>query len=180
MTTPIVVNFFGAPSTGKSFNAMSLTILLKQLGYKAEYVAEYAKDLVSEGSEHKLKYQVYVFAKQLKRLEVLVDKGLDFIVTDSPILLSSMYGEYYKTSLPSFTPLVLDHYQLFNNFNILLSSTLKYDEALRVQSQEEAVVIQKRIESFLDGNSISYVNFENSKSNNYNSIIETLTTLVKG
>ena len=80
MTT--IVNLLGSSGSSKSTTAMGLTYKLRLLGHKVEYVPEYAKDLIYEESEHKLKHQLYVFSKQLKRLDVLLGKGLDYVVTD--------------------------------------------------------------------------------------------------
>ena len=66
-----IINLFGASGSGKSTTAMGLTYFLRLGGHKVEYVNEYAKDLVYEESTHKLKHQLYVFAKQLKKQDVL-------------------------------------------------------------------------------------------------------------
>lgn len=134
----IVVNLFGSAGSGKSTSAMGLAYLLKLQGYKVEYVSEYAKDLVNEGSFHKLKHQLYVFSKQLKRMAVLKDIGLDFIITDSPLLLSSFYGEKYNTSGPLLKEMVLEYHHSFSNFNIFLERVVDYDPKLRLQTQEES------------------------------------------
>ena len=79
---PKVINLFGSSGSGKSTTALGLTYMLRLKGYKAEYVSEYAKDLVAEESTHKLRHQLYVFAKQLKRVDVLLNKDIDYIITD--------------------------------------------------------------------------------------------------
>lgn len=158
-----IINFLGAPSAGKSFNAMSLTCALKSKGFKAEYVSEYAKDLVNENSTHKLKHQIYVFAKQLKRLEVLMDKDLDYIITDSPLILSSFYGTYYKNSSAIFEQLVLESFNQYSNINFFLTRTLEYDAKLRVQTEEESIKVHETLTSYLEAKNIQYTSLYNDK-----------------
>lgn len=146
----IVINLFGSAGSGKSTTAMGLTYFLRLKGYKVEYVNEYAKDLVNEGSLHKLKHQLYVFSKQLKRMEVLADKGLDFIVTDSPLILSYFYGEKYGTSGPFLKEVVTSYHNSFKNFNIFLKRVVSYDPLLRVQTEEESNEDSKQLHSFLE------------------------------
>lgn len=168
-----VINLFGAPSAGKSYNAMALTCALKAKGYKAEYVSEYAKDLVNENSTHKLKHQIYVFAKQLKRLEVLLDKELDFIITDSPLLLGSFYGGYYKVVSNTFHQLVLESFNNYNNINFFLTRTLPYDSKLRVQSEDESLEVHSSLIEFLNEKEISYTSLHNDE-NTINKILDLL------
>jgi tRNA uridine 5-carbamoylmethylation protein Kti12 len=64
-----VINLFGGPSTGKSTTAAYLFYYLKNKNLNIEYVREYAKDVVYEGSYHKLQNQIYITAKQYKRMK---------------------------------------------------------------------------------------------------------------
>ena len=133
-----LINLYGAAGAGKSTTAMGITHYLKLKGYRVEYVSEYAKDLVNEGSEHKLKHQLYVFAKQLKKLSVLMDKGLDYVVTDSPLLLSYFYGNKYGTVKPYFKDMVLSHINDYETLNIFINRDIEYDNKLRIQSSTES------------------------------------------
>lgn len=45
---PIVINGYGGPGAGKSTACLEITAALKKEGYNAEYVQEYAKELVYE------------------------------------------------------------------------------------------------------------------------------------
>lgn len=133
-----IINLFGASGSGKSTTAMGLTYFLRLGGYKVEYVNEYAKDLVYEESTHKLKHQLYVFAKQLKKQDVLLNKDLDYIVTDSPILLSYFYGEKYNTNLVGFKELVMTSFTAQNNINFFLKRNVPFDPNLRLQDEAES------------------------------------------
>ena len=59
--SPKVINLFGSSCSGKSTTALGLTYHLRLLGYKAEYVSEYAKQLVMSGCQNLLAYQEHVF-----------------------------------------------------------------------------------------------------------------------
>lgn len=150
MKSPKVINLFGSSGSGKSTTALGLTYHLRLLGYKAEYVSEYAKDLVAEESEHKLKHQLYVFAKQLKRVDVLLNKELDYIITDSPTLLSYFYGEKFQVNLEGFKELVISSFKSTSQINIFLKRTLPFDETLRLQTQDESDQDSKDIQSMLN------------------------------
>lgn len=134
----VLINIYGSAGAGKSTTAIGLTHFLKLKGFKLEYVSEYAKDLVNEGSEHKLKYQLYVFAKQLKRLQVVMDKGLDYVVTDSPLVLSYFYGLKYKTIKPYFSDIIKTHVDDYKSYNLFIKRDIKYDNKLRVQTETES------------------------------------------
>ena len=172
----VIVNLYGAAGSGKSTTALGLCYFLKIQGYKVEYVSEYAKDLVNEGSFHKLKHQLYVFSKQLKRMEVLVDKDLDFIVTDSPLILSSFYGHKYNTSGFLLDELVVAYHKSFNNFNVFLKRDFDYDANLRVQSEEESTEDSVVLFKFLASLPLKLDMYLHSKEKRVESILEKLLT----
>lgn len=156
---PKVINLFGSSGSGKSTTALGLTYHLRLLGYKAEYVSEYAKDLVVEESEHKLKHQLYVFAKQLKRVDVLLDKDLDYIITDSPTLLSYFYGEKFQVNLEGFKELVISSFKSTPQINVFLRRTLPFDETLRLQTSEESDNDSEVLERILNELNVPYTTF---------------------
>lgn len=90
----IKINFYGGPGSGKSTVAALLFSEIKVLQYRAELVREYAKDLVYQGLDLRKSdknLQLIIFAEQLKR-EVLVQKHVDFIISDSPLFLNAYYS----------------------------------------------------------------------------------------
>lgn len=84
-----VVNLFAGPGAGKSTTAFGLIHLLKAEGVSAEFVHEWIKHPVWQGRNDMPQY--YVWAKQQKLLDGLYGK-VEVIVTDSPTLLSLVYG----------------------------------------------------------------------------------------
>lgn len=101
----IVVNLCGAPGAGKSTGAAYIFSKLKMAGINAELVTEFAKDKVWEGSQAVFENQLYMLAKQYFRITRCENK-VDVIVTDSPILLSLIYGQNNKKLGKPFNSLV--------------------------------------------------------------------------
>lgn len=149
----IVVNFFGAPGSGKSTAALSLAGLLKRSQVNAEYVPEFAKDQVWGGSVHMLKMQNWIFANQELRLRSLVGHA-DVVTTDSPLPLSFYYApaEYPE----AFGELCLHFFSQYENINFYLDRTHSYSPIGRIQTESEALEMGKTMKDFLDKHGISY------------------------
>jgi hypothetical protein len=141
----LVVNLYGGPGTGKSTVAAGTFEALKWQGINCELVTEYAKDKVWEGSHNILSYQIYIFGKQLFRIQRLLGK-VDVIVTDAPILLSLVYG--YNQS-EEFKNLVLREYSNLYSFDVFLERQKSYNPAGRVQNEDDAKLLDVDIREML-------------------------------
>lgn len=149
----LILNFFGGPSSGKSTLAAGVFYKLKTNMYNVELVTEFAKDLVWEKRNSALKCQPYVFGQQLHKIERIVGQT-DIIVTDSPILLSTIYAQNYPVS---FLNSVVDIFQTFNNLNYFIErGENTYDPVGRNESLEQAANIDEKIKMFLNANNVSY------------------------
>ena len=146
MDKPIAVNFYAGPGTGKSGQAGILFGNLKKWRYSVEYVQEYAKDLVWQESLKVLANQLYVFGKQYHRMNRL-DKKVDVIVTDSPLLQNLAYAGHMS---PTYFNLVEEVVNDYYNINIVLRRGQSYDEAGRTQSLEQAKGLDEQIDSLID------------------------------
>jgi energy-coupling factor transporter ATP-binding protein EcfA2 len=141
-----IINLFGGPGSGKSTTAYTLAGMMKAAHMNIELVTEYAKDLVWTERHKCIKCQPLIFGKQLHRVERLIGK-VDYIITDSPILLSIIYNSSYP---PSFNQMVLDIFGSMNNFNFFLRRGERpYNEIGRCQNREQAVEIDNEIFKFL-------------------------------
>jgi hypothetical protein len=87
----LFVCLFGGPGIGKSTRAASLFARLKRAGVEAEYVTEYAKELVWNGQIDALENQLTVLGEQWRRLSEL-DGKVEVVINDSPPLLCSIYA----------------------------------------------------------------------------------------
>ena len=140
----IVVNLYGGPGCGKSTTATGVFSKLKLAGINAEYVSEFAKDLTWEKRQNTMENQLYIFAKQQHRLWRLKN-SVDIIITDSPLLLSLVYGYSSKC----FKDLVLETNNQFDNINIFIDRVKMYNPSGRNQTKEEAVLIDNKIMDML-------------------------------
>lgn len=142
---PIVINLFAGPGCGKSTTAAMLFSKLKLMEINCELVNEYAKSLTWEKATHKLQNQIYVFSKQHHRMWRVKD-DVDIIITDSPLLLSCIYGKdwdhYFKN-------LVFSEHSKYNNINVVLNRVKKYNKTGRNQTLDEAKLIDSQVKNLL-------------------------------
>lgn len=143
-----VINLIGGPGCGKSTTAAGLFYELKKKGYSVELVTEYAKTRVWEDALKTLKDQIYVFGKQHHSQWKLEGK-VDYIVTDSSLLFSIIYGGDQVTE--AFESLVIEDFKRFNNVCIFLERAgIDYERNGRLETSQEAEEIDKRILRLVD------------------------------
>lgn len=144
-----VISLYGGPGTGKSTTAAGVFSKLKLLGINCEYVQEYAKDKAWEfgntlnGTPKVFRAQEYIFAKQHFRMRRCAE-DVDLIVTDCPLLLSLIYMPE-DFDLPSLRSVILDAYNLYDNFNVFLSRVKGYNPKGRFQSEDKARELDEKI-----------------------------------
>jgi hypothetical protein len=171
-----VINLFGGPGAGKSTTATGLFHVMKSHGDKVELVTEFAKELVYDMRSNAINCQPYVFGEQLYRVERLINK-CDYIITDSPILLSIIYNKLNTKPYDKFEEFILSTYCRFDNINILLDRGSKdFQQYGRNQNINEAKEIDNNIQLMLDKYGITYIDFKYNKSN-IDSLIELRKTI---
>jgi len=141
----LVVNLYGGPGCGKSTTMAQVFAELKWAGVNCEMAPEFAKEKVWEGSLPVLANQVYIFAKQYHRIHRLLNK-VDVIITDSPLLLSLIYG---KDISPEFRQFVLAENDKLRPMNFLLCREKHYNPAGRLQTELEARDIDNVVSQLL-------------------------------
>lgn len=150
-----VVNLFGGPGTGKSTTAAGLFHLMKLQSMEVELVTEYAKDLVWSERNTMFTEQDYIFAKQNHRLRRLRGK-VDWVVTDSPIILGHFYMPDDFPGKEPFSQFVNEMYDSYDNINIFLTREKAYNPNGRNQTEDEAIELDSRIKIYLATNNISF------------------------
>ena len=148
----LIVSLFAGPGTGKSTTMAGVFSGLKLKDVNCEMVPEYAKGKVWEQSHGILNNQIYLFAKQYHSIERVRGK-VDVIITDSPILLGLIYD---NTGIPEFKQLVQAVNKRYRTMNFFLKRNKKYNPAGRLQTEEEAKELDKKIKAMLDENKIKY------------------------
>ena len=161
MTT--VINLFGPSGTGKSTTALGLAYELILKGYKVEVVTEWIKEKIFANDLSVVKDQLYIFAKQRRKQFILQDKGLDFIVTDSPLLLSGFYGIKYNTTDKLMETVIFNEFHKFSNLNFLLKRTIPFDPTFRLESQQQSDTDYVNMQNFLEANSVEYLDIDESE-----------------
>lgn len=154
---PIVINAFGGPGSGKSASCMDICQQLKKQGYNAEYVQEYAKELVYDENREMLdgtpEHQFEVLKEQLRRVDRLYG-SVDFIVTDSPTLLN---GVYNKELTPEYDSMVTALYNDFENCTYFVERDASvYQQEGRIQNVEESQKIDQDVKQLLKDKDIYY------------------------
>jgi predicted GTPase len=137
---------YGAPSSGKSSLAALVFGLLKLKNCNTELIREYAKDLVWAGQDMKtagVDVELDIFVNQHKR-EKLVKGKVDYMVTDSPLLLNAFYShnEYAKK--------VAEASLGENDFHFWLTKAADHHEnSGRSHALEESLIVDRQMRKFL-------------------------------
>lgn len=143
-----IINLYGGPGIGKSTTAAGLFYEMKKKRLEVELVTEYAKDMVWEGRHNILEDQIYVFAKQHRRIARLKNHGLDWVITDSPICLGLVYVKE-NTLSNNFSNLVMEVYNSYENYNFLLQRNVKYNPIGRNQDESTAKEFDIKVSNLL-------------------------------
>jgi nicotinamide riboside kinase len=158
-----VINLFGGASSGKSTCAFGLCHQLKLRGINVEYVNEYIKTWAYKDHKPNEYDQVYIFGKQAKKEYDLYGK-VDYIVSDSPLLLSAIYEEVIQGE-SVVKPSVFNHIQRaksngieFHNF--YLKRCKGFNPVGRWGSEDEARQMDKYIQNFLTTHDVDYTFIE--------------------
>ena len=154
----LVVNAYAGPGAGKTTACLATVAELKKKGYVAEYVPEYAKELVYDHPElldGSKEHQLHILEEQLKRLDRFMGK-VDIIVTDASILLNPVY---MKEQDPEYAKAISSLYKQYENFNFFVHRGEEFIQEGRMENREESIQKDQQIRDILDENDIFYGNF---------------------
>lgn len=163
---PIVINGYGGPGAGKSTACMEITAALKKEGYNAEYVQEYAKELVYEKDMEMLdgspEHQYEILKEQTRRMDRLYDQ-VDFIVTDSPVMLNTIYN---KQLTPEYESLVNELQEEYINYSFFMERDVSnFEEEGRIHNLTESIEKDNEIKDMLQRNEIKYKTYNHENVN---------------
>lgn len=142
---PVKINLYGGPSSGKSTLSAQIYARLKLMGKRVELVREYAKELVYEGKDMKKLTEaerLIILAEQFRR-ESLLDKNVDFLITDSPMLLTAYFHPYDYAK-----EIVLRNVKN-KEIHIWVERPEHFEEVDRSHNKKESLEIDKKMKAFL-------------------------------
>jgi nicotinamide riboside kinase len=143
-----VINLIGGSGLGKSTTAAGLFAEMKLRGYHVELVTEYVKKWAWQGKKIDPLDQPLIFGKQAQAESMLYGKA-DWVVTDSPLLLSALYEEFYngksiiKPSVLNFLEAAAEKGVKHHNF--FLTRNKPFDTRGRYETEETA----KKVDEFM-------------------------------
>lgn len=163
---PIVINGYGGPGAGKSTACLEITAALKKEGYNAEYVQEYVKELVYEKDMEMLdgspEHQYEILKEQTRRMDRLYDQ-VDFIVTDSPVMLNTIYN---KQLTPEYESLVNELQGEYINYSFFMERDVSnFEEEGRIHNLTESIEKDNEIKDMLQKNEIKYKTYNHENVN---------------
>jgi hypothetical protein len=159
-----IINLFAGPGAGKSSIASGLVYKLKKNHISCDNPYEFPKLLAWDENYSAIQDQLYVIANQHRGIVKSYGK-VDYIILDSPILLSLVYktaykGDTYPSKLygHSFDRMILDIHNQYDNINIFLkrSNDLGYNEKERYQTYNESIELDNKIKNILYTHNITY------------------------
>ncbi len=159
-----IICLYGGPGAGKSTTAAGLFYRLKLLGYNSELNREVIKNWVWEKRPIYDGDQTTFFAEQSRLERLFIMNSLDFVVTDSPLILTHFYGlkgdwleQKYNTS-----EILLRHHHEFckaygyKTEHFLLQRTKSYNPSGRVHTETEANLFDLEIAELLTQKNILF------------------------
>lgn len=161
-----IINLFGGPGVGKSSIASGLTYELKKNHITCDNPYEFPKLLAWDENYSAISDQLYIVANQHRGIVKSYGK-VDYIILDSPILLSLIYKDYYNSQKESdypsklykenFDKMILDIHNGYENINVLLKrSEGNHNEKERYHNLEQSKELDGIIENSLMLNRIDF------------------------
>lgn len=178
MKKTIVINILGGPGVGKTTIASDLFATLKKMNKDVEIVSEFAKELVWEKRNEAFNDRLYMHAEQNHRL-MMMNGNLDYIITDSPLILTSIYNRFYLENVhtPDYNDMidevVIETWNLYNNVTFLINRDVNYDTNGRRESLEEALKIDEKTTEYILNHQIPYITI-NDRDNAVEEILKSL------
>jgi hypothetical protein len=174
----IVVNLLGGSGLGKSTTAALIFGELKLLGQSAELVQEYAKEWAWAGKKITPDDQEHISDEQYNRESRLYEK-VDFIVTDSPLVLGAVYQGYYSGKDPIFEQ-ISNRIQTAEKdgivyMNFLLSRNKKFNPKGRFETEDQAKEVDGYLKDYLIKKQIPFHSVTSNDRERVKEIIDAVT-----
>lgn len=107
-----IICLHGGPGSGKSTVGAGLYYKLSLRGHICEMNREVIKDWIYEKRKVRAGDQSYIFAESARKERIYMENDIDFIITDSPLLLTHFYGKKYDKMEKNFntSKVMLEHH----------------------------------------------------------------------
>lgn len=156
----VVINLLGGSGLGKTTTRSKIFSQMKDWRLHVEEVNEFVKRWAWIGRKPTGFDQSYIYGCQSQEESILYNK-LDYIATDSPLLLSAYY-EHYHLKREIVTPSVFNFLeyaaeQNVTHVNFLLRRNKKFDPRGRFEEEEQAKFVDQDLRSWLDRKGVPYV-----------------------
>lgn len=145
------VCLYAGPGIGKSTMAAWLYSSLKMEGRSVELVREHVKNWVYEDRPPRSFDQIFLFAAQMRAEDVILRSGVELVITDSPLFLSTCYSEKYGT--PGWRNLLAlcDEFDAaYPALDFLMTRRTKYDASGRFHGEAAALEMDEFVKSRLE------------------------------
>jgi len=176
MTT--VINLYAGACAGKTTLAAGLFYEMKKRGCSVENIQEFIKTWAYLKIKPSKFDEFYITGNQINNEAQLYNK-VDYIITDSPILLCTFYEEYIfnqrvvEPSVDNFLKLTSENGIKHINFFIQRDVNMKYNPEGRYQTEEEAIGVDNLLYNFLINKGVKIQNI-NSNNEGIKSILNKL------
>ncbi len=158
-----IINLFGGPGCGKSTIASGIFYELKKKHFSVDIPYEFPKEVFWEQNLSQISDQLFILANQHRGIVRAYGK-VDFIILDSPILLSPIYRDNYSNDYPAnlydenFDEFVLNLFKKYDNMNFFLRRpSSDFQKEGRFQDSDGAQEIDAKIINLLTEKEIPFV-----------------------
>lgn len=155
-----VINLFGGSGIGKSTTAAHLFAEMKYRGLHCELVREYVKTWAWQDRKVGPFDQMYLLGKQSKYESILYGK-VDYIVTDSPLLLCPIYEKFHlgqELVAPAAMNFIEDaKTKGVEHLNFVLTRNKHFDPRGRYDTLEQAQQVDIAVKQFMTERNIPFV-----------------------
>jgi len=173
-----ILNILGGSGCGKTTTAAGLFYEMKKMGVSCELVQEFVKLWAYEGRDIVQSDQALILEKQYSR-EVPFYGKVDYIITDSPFILSPIYERFNydanDTEGPALKLMQGAKKQGVEHINFLLNRTKTFSTEGRFEDEETAKRIDVAVKEFLEYNELEY--YETTRSDQDHKVFEIMQQL---
>ena len=156
MKNTLLINIYGGPGAGKSTAAAGVFYELKKNGYDCGLVTEMATELVYDEAFNVMNDQIYLFGEQWHRTFRMLGK-VDFIVTDSPLLMNIVYNKQKDEDFEKFIYLRIHK---LKSLDFFIKRSDAFSEVGRIHNLEQSKELDKTIKDLAKKNDIALIEVE--------------------